>query len=740
MVLVGPAAGILPADLITLLREQGLRLELHDRDPKPAEPKDGGAAAAAAGDDAMPSVGDDDADKEDADAPFPPHGVGQVSLAQLLPRRPTEGAYYARQGIPTSASRHASLCINVLPCERPKKKPEPEEDNTEYFAGGYVEHGTCLSLKLELATPLPPESDAHADVELQRIATLIRYNDTQMLHALLSLINETNTAIGMNSASAWEAYKESKRDDLDLITGLQLVDSEVRLFILEGHAAKGTNGMAKLHRLLERIKPNSNESFTLMDTTITFPERLYADFEMPTKMFKLRATLPHLLSKPEVFEHLRVPEGAKTALMALSRLLTSPSMRLASKYFTFPKSFDMLQLEKKYGGVHLIADREGVAPPDDEEDDESSIEEGGGVQRRQRRTHRRKELTDCQNPQYMSGLEARKHLVPINWLQRNMDELPHPMPRAPLPQWYLETIPRLEGPAYPYSGQRMNQTEVQKAAIRKKLEEMAKQEKIQMSYHSDLLWADNMGEREMPAPPDPSKLLPPWDTTAKVVHNRDGTKSLFRMLQPSDNRVFELQQPQDVDSVVAQAEALKRSQIPGPRPRFDSNPCPAKPYMEDGYPGQSIFQQTEQMIAAEHKERVDGAIETWINKLVVDDPVVHVDLRVRDRPPQQDRTKGILADAPKKKSIKKLYRGKMPLTYGDSSSPEPSIFMHESTIDQLTKFETSLRPYQPQKWSGTKDFNSTMCQAKSDLPQTVQSKKLIQSLTRPERSGPLYTR
>eukprot|EP00966_Prymnesium_polylepis_P305017 7047761-Prymnesium_polylepis.1 len=60
----------------------------------------------------MPSVGDDDADKEDADAPFPPHGVGQVSLAQLLPRRPTEGAYYARQGIPTSASRHASLCIN----------------------------------------------------------------------------------------------------------------------------------------------------------------------------------------------------------------------------------------------------------------------------------------------------------------------------------------------------------------------------------------------------------------------------------------------------------------------------------------------------------------------------------------------------------------------------------------------------------------------------------------------------
>jgi len=66
--------------------------------------------------------------------------------------------------------------------------------------------------------------------------------------------------------------------------------------------------------------------------------------------------------------------------------------------------------------------------------------------------------------------------------------------------------------------------------------------------------------------------------------------------------------------------------------------------------------------------------------------------------------------------------------------------MHESTIDQLTKFESSLRPYQPQKWSGTKDFNSTMCLAKSSLPQTFQSKKSIQPLTAAEQTGAMYTR
>ena len=37
-------------------------------------------------------------------------------------------------------------------------------------------------------------------------------------------VKAANDAIGMNSASAWEAYKEEGREDLDLITGLQIVD------------------------------------------------------------------------------------------------------------------------------------------------------------------------------------------------------------------------------------------------------------------------------------------------------------------------------------------------------------------------------------------------------------------------------------------------------------------------------------------------------------------------------------
>lgn len=45
-----------------------------------------------------------------------------------------------------------------------------------------------------------------------------------------------NTASGMASASAWDEYRDNTRDDLDLITGFQIVDSTTRLFVLEARA------------------------------------------------------------------------------------------------------------------------------------------------------------------------------------------------------------------------------------------------------------------------------------------------------------------------------------------------------------------------------------------------------------------------------------------------------------------------------------------------------------------------
>ena len=114
--------------------------------------------------------------------------------------------------------RRFTLELEVFPCERPKKRPEPEEAAAEYYPcgdgsrspdlwvmarpraspyiygsgrlrrGAYVESGTELTVMLELAAPLNAESAPRPAAELQRIVTLIRYSDTPTLLGLLNVV------------------------------------------------------------------------------------------------------------------------------------------------------------------------------------------------------------------------------------------------------------------------------------------------------------------------------------------------------------------------------------------------------------------------------------------------------------------------------------------------------------------------------------------------------------------------
>ena len=72
----------------------------------------------------------------------------------------------------------------------------------------------------------------------------------------------------------------------------------------DAKSGSALNGMARLGQLLGRSEePNSATSFTLKDETLLFPQRLYNTFELPTKLMKLRTTLPTLLRKPELYMH-----------------------------------------------------------------------------------------------------------------------------------------------------------------------------------------------------------------------------------------------------------------------------------------------------------------------------------------------------------------------------------------------------------------------------------------------------
>jgi len=658
-----------------------------------------------------------------------------------VPRRPTDAADYQPSGIPIQPPRRLTLDLDVFPCERPKAKPEPEEAAADYYAGPYVEAGTNVTLFLELSAPLPPEALPAPKAELQRLVTMIRYADTPTLHAILATVKAANDAIGMGSASAWEEYKESSREDLDLVTGVQLVDAECRLFVLEGLPATAPddpspNAMGRLMKLLERRKPNSSTAFTLMDSSITFDHRCYNTFEMPTKLIKVRQPLPALLLRPDVYQYLRVAEGCRDALLCLGCLLKSQTLRVAYKAAAFPHWEHLLQLEKKFGGVQLVADREGVIHDDDDDDDAVSEGHTGAPVKKQRQRHAaRKAPTDCENEEWYKSLAARALMQPVDYLARNIAELPVCPPPPPLPQWYLDAIPKLEGPAYVYSGQRLNQQDTQKEMLRAALAKLQREQNIQMTYNKEFLWADSVGDREPRKPRreqiaglKPDAHLAPWDVKQPIVHNKDGTLSQFRILQPSDYRSEELKQPWDEEELLRSQRPIQPPQAPPPgamrhKTRWDPNPCPNDFLDEDIHERmRSVFSgQTEEQIAAEIRERVDGAIDTWKSKLVVDDPVLRVDLRSEsNHAAQNDKLTSVLKNPPAKKALKSLYRGKTPLKL----AAEPSAFTLSAPYEEADTRGLALTWRSSSGWKSSGPGDVTM---KPTLRQTSRAQMASQA-------------
>ena len=120
----------------------------------------------------------------------------------------------------------------------------------------------------------------------------------------------------------------------------------------------------------------------------------------------------------------------------------------------------------------------------------------GGYQKRE--VH--KAPTDAHNPAYEQVLRERPFQKPIDYIGNNK-VIPPPPPRAPLPDWYLASIPQVkEGEmVVGYSGQRLNHTEVQKERLRQSLYAMGGKKGAQIpTYNSNYLSMDEMGERELP--------------------------------------------------------------------------------------------------------------------------------------------------------------------------------------------------------------------------------------------------
>ena len=422
-----------------------------------------------------------------------------------------------------------------------------------------------------------------------------------------------------------------------------------------------------------------------MDEYLHFPSRVYNTFEMPTKLMRMRAPLPSLLRRPDVYQHMRVTDGCQAALLCIGGLLRSQSLRHAFKNFCFMEAQALLDLEKKFGGAITVIDREGVPlGGDDEMSDEDEHELTAGApaprppavrSRRSGSTHRgrRRPTRTTSVPRRRQGaggappdrLPEAKHRRPA---EAKGASAAATSSRASRCQWYLATIPKVG------ENEQCTRTRAAPQPHRRAEGEdagggrQAPQVGVLPTYYPSLLYCDEIGGASCRRRPLHPRRLG-QQAAGRAQQGRH--EVAVPHLQPSAARVEQLgvaygEEEEEVARQFGKEAATEELYGLSGCSRWD--PLPSKLYL-DADPQklfQSVFQQTEEQILAETKAMYEGAVETWKSKLVVDDPVFHLTMRSSDKVAQADRYKGILHDPAMKKSLKGLYR-KKPLVGGDNT-------------------------------------------------------------------------
>lgn len=527
-----------PQSLLTELSSEALELELHDRDPLPKAARaaaegsganddsaaGGGAAAAEAAEGAPAAAGEDAAATAADDKLKQPFGVASVNLAALVPK-----PHGDRPDVKAFASRRQTVVVQVVPSERAAERAPPDSstfpffpvDTLPYYPGKYVENGTCVTIKVESAVPLRarPRGFEH---DLQRVVVTMRYDDTKLLGRMSRVIEQVNSMSGVSSTSSWSEYKASGLADerLDCLSGFQLTDGTLRLFVVEGGFARweaGTgadddqpqplNGMAALAVVLRRTDASERKLGRryLTNWKLHFPKRLYTAFETPLKLIKLRQPFSELMSKPNVYVHGRVPEACARALTRIFSTLAMDRLRDMHKNSLWVPVDALLELDKKFGDVLTVADRHGVRENTVEVERDAvrgAAKDASGTQDGEAEAERvpvskNKADTDSRLPtSFAESIRARRTREPLDYVKRNAEPLVCANPLRPkrVFEFSRDDLAGPDGQVYIYSSQRYSSAMLHQAQLRKACQEEAERTGVLRTYNAEYLSAAEIGE------------------------------------------------------------------------------------------------------------------------------------------------------------------------------------------------------------------------------------------------------
>ena len=146
----------------------------------------------------------------------------------------------------------------------------------------------------------------------ERMIIVLPYRASESVK-LIEEMFETINIEGLGLANARylntkELSEDEKRNrSLDFLGGFEIMDSEFRMFVVEGLGGAG-RAMDKFYRANARTRPNDKKFKMLYNPQVRYKNRIYQDFNVSMKRIRLRDPLTKIMGSADVYLRSKVSE------------------------------------------------------------------------------------------------------------------------------------------------------------------------------------------------------------------------------------------------------------------------------------------------------------------------------------------------------------------------------------------------------------------------------------------------
>jgi hypothetical protein len=154
--------------------------------------------------------------------------------------------------------------------------------------------------------------------------------------------------------------EEAIKGTLDIISGFMILDDDIRLVVLEG-LAKPNGGIMRFYtEYLPKLQDNTETYSILCNPSILFSTRLYPEYCPDLKRIRIRGKLEKLAKKSEIYNHRQVDINCFNGIDLLMSLLVLKDMKTSKAFNIYPLADSLNKIELLYGEAISRTDMDGT--------------------------------------------------------------------------------------------------------------------------------------------------------------------------------------------------------------------------------------------------------------------------------------------------------------------------------------------------------------------------------------------